>query len=152
MGKIVLIMLCLMLGINNVCYADVMVPTLTEEIVYITTPLGALIGVIVTAILIISLICLAVAKINKSEESIKKFKTLVEKMFFYLMIILMFFSGTLFVILGVSVLSLISFISIFVTCYLRYKKQDKKLSYKFMCAYFVVFAFLYFLYYIEYLL
>ena len=140
MGKIVLIMLCFMLGINNVCYADVMVPTLTEEIAYVTTPVFGTGFVILGIALIIVLSCLGVAKINKSEESIKKYKSLAENVFFYLLIVLIFLTTLIFMMSGSILVFLVGLVIVIASIYFRNIKQNKKISYDFISGYFVLFV------------
>lgn len=142
MGKIVLIMLCFMLGINNVCYADVMVPTLTEEFAYVTTPVFGTGFVILGIAFIITLICLGVAKINKSEESIKKYKSLAENVFFYLLIVLILLTTLIFMMAGSVLVFLVGLAIAIASIYFRNIKQNKKLSYNCISVYFVLFVLL----------
>lgn len=124
--RIVLLTLLFVLGTTTMCFADVYVSP-TENFI-IAVPLLGIALIIFAVILVIDLVCMAVGKMNNSEELISKTKKITESLFYYILLILGLIIAV-FALAQIFVMSIIPFVAIFVSLYLRLKKQNKKASY-----------------------
>ena len=124
--KIVLLTLLFVLGTTTMCWADVYVSPTEDSI--IAVPFLGIALIILAVILVIDLICMAVGKMNNSEELISKTKKIAESLFYYILILLGLISAIV-ALAGTFILSIIPFIAIFISIYLRLKSKNKKASY-----------------------
>lgn len=133
--RIILLTLFFVLETTKICFADVYISP-TEDFLVAVPVLGVAL-IILTVILVIDLVCMAVGKKNNSEELISKTKKNAEILLYYMLLILgliiaMFIFSTIFL------LSIIPFIAIAVSLFLRLVKKNKKASYLVMGIYILV--------------
>lgn len=124
--RIVLLTLLFVLGTTTMCFADVYVSP-TENFI-IAVPLLGIALIILAVILVIDLVCMAVGKMNNSEELLSKTKKIAESLFYYILLILGLIIAV-FALAPMFIISIIPFVAIFISLYLRLKEQDKKASY-----------------------
>lgn len=124
--RIVLLTLLFVLGTTTMCFADVYVSP-TDNFILVV-PLLKIALIILAVILVIDLVCMAVGKMINSEELIFKTKKIAESLFYYILLILGLIIAVS-VLAQIFIMSIIPFVAIFISLYLRVKKQNKKASY-----------------------
>ena len=124
--RICLLFLLFVLGATPICYADLYVSP-TEKLIAAVPFLGIAL-IILAVIFIVNLVCMAVGKTNKSEELVSKTKKDTESIFYYLLLLLgLAFAVTVFS--SMPIIGIVPLAVVFVSLYLRLKKENKKSSY-----------------------
>ena len=124
--RICLLFLLFALGATPICYADLYVSP-TEKLI-VAVPFLGIALIILAVILIVNLVCMAVGKTNKSEELVSKTKKDTESIFYYLLLLLgLAFAITVFS--NMPIIGIVPLAVVFVSLYLRLKKENKKASY-----------------------
>ena len=125
--RIMILTLFFILGHTPVYFADIYISP-TENFVYITTPLFSLMFIILMMLLAIDVVCMGAGKISKSDKLVTTTKNIAENLLYYMLILLALISAV-YMLTGTYAVSIIPFVVIFASIFLRLKYKNKVVSY-----------------------